>query len=61
MTERFNVAGAMLAKLFGRPREEIGVFAERAAKVRDVSVIRAMYGSTLFIALTLLASLWRCC
>ena len=57
MTERFNVAGAMLAKLFGRPREEIGVFAERAAKVRDVGVVQAMYGSTLFIALTLLASL----
>jgi ATP-binding cassette subfamily B protein len=57
MTERFNVAGAMLAKLFGRPPEEIAVFAERAAKVRDIGVIRAMYGSTLFIALTLLASL----
>jgi ATP-binding cassette, subfamily B, bacterial len=57
MTERFNVAGAMLAKLFGRPREEIGVFAERAAKVRDVGVVRAMYGSTLFVALTLLASM----
>jgi len=57
MTERFNVAGAMLAKLFGRPREEIGLFAERAAKVRDVGVVRAMYGSTLFIALTLLAAL----
>jgi ATP-binding cassette subfamily B protein len=57
MTERFNVAGAMLAKLFGRPREEIGLFAERAAKVRDVGVVRAMFGSTLFIALTLLASL----
>jgi ATP-binding cassette, subfamily B, bacterial len=57
MTERFNVAGAMLAKLFGRPREEIGLFAERAAKVRDVGVVRAIYGSTLFIALTLLASL----
>jgi ATP-binding cassette, subfamily B, bacterial len=57
MTERFNVAGAMLAKLFGRPREEIGVFADRAAKVRDIGVVRAMYGSTLFISLTLLASL----
>jgi ATP-binding cassette subfamily B protein len=57
MTERFNVAGAMLAKLFGRPQEESGVFAERAAKVRDVGVVQAMYGSSLFIALTLLASL----
>ncbi len=57
MTERFNVAGAMLAKLFGRSREEIALFAERAAKVRDVGVLQAIYGSTLFIALTLLASL----
>src|SRR5580698_9415408 len=57
MTERFNVAGAMLAKLFGRPREESALFAERAAKVRDIGVIQAMYGSSLFIALTLVASL----
>jgi ATP-binding cassette, subfamily B, bacterial len=57
MTERFNVAGAMLAKLFGRPREESSVFAGRAAKVRDIGVVQAMYGSALFIALTLLASL----
>jgi ATP-binding cassette, subfamily B, bacterial len=57
MTERFNVAGAMLAKLFGRPREESSVFAERAAKVRDVGMVQAIYGSSLFITLTLLASL----
>src|ERR1700733_9589468 len=57
MTERFNVAGAMLVKLFGRPREESSVFAERAAKVRDVGMIQAIYGSSLFITLTLLASL----
>jgi ATP-binding cassette, subfamily B, bacterial len=57
MTERFNVAGAMLAKLYGRPQEESGVFAGRAAKVRDIGVVQAMYGSSLFIALTLVASL----
>src|ERR1039458_6168861 len=57
MTERFNVAGAMLAKLFGRPGEESGLFAERAAKVRDIGVVQAMYGSSLFIVLTLLASM----
>ena len=57
MTERFNVAGAMLAKLFGRPREESDTFAGRAAKVRDIGIVQAMYGSSLFIALTLLASL----
>jgi ATP-binding cassette subfamily B protein len=57
MTERFNVAGAMLSKLFGRPREESDLFAGRAAKVRDIGIVQAMYGSSLFIALTLLASL----
>jgi ATP-binding cassette subfamily B protein len=57
MTERFNVAGAMLAKLFGRPREEAEVFAGRAARVRDIGVVTAVYGSSLFIALSLLASL----
>ena len=57
MTERFNVAGAMLAKLFGEPSQESGLFAGQAAKVRDIGVVQAMIGSTLFIALTLLASL----
>jgi len=57
MTERFNVAGAMLVKLFGNPEQETRVFAGRAARVRDIGVVTAMYGSTLFIALTLLASM----
>jgi ATP-binding cassette, subfamily B, bacterial len=57
MTERFNVAGAMLVKLFGRPRDESAAFAGKAAKVRDIGVTQAMYGQVLFISLTLLASL----
>ena len=57
MTERFNVAGAMLVKLFGKPEDEERVFSGRAAKVRDIGVITAMYGGTLFIALSLLASM----
>jgi ATP-binding cassette, subfamily B, bacterial len=57
MTERFNVAGAMLVKLFGKPDAESQVFAGRAAKVRDIGVVQTVYGSTLFIGLTLLASL----
>ena len=57
MNERFNVAGAMLVKLFGNAENEQRVFAGRAAKVRDIGVITAMYGSTLFIALSLLASM----
>jgi ATP-binding cassette, subfamily B, bacterial len=57
MTERFNVAGAMLVKLFGRPREESEVFADRAGRVRDIGVSQAMYGQVFFISLTLLAAL----
>jgi ATP-binding cassette subfamily B protein len=57
MTERFNVAGAMLVKLFGRPREESGAFSLRAGRVRDIGVATAMYGQVFFVALTLLASL----
>ncbi len=38
MTERFNVGGAMLLKLFGRRDEEDRVFATKAAVVRDLGV-----------------------
>lgn len=38
MTERFNVGGAMLLKLFGRRSEEDAVFATKAAKVRDLGI-----------------------
>ena len=57
MNERFNVAGALLVKLFGRPREEADLFDGRAARVRDIQVSNAMYGRVLFTALTLVASL----
>jgi ATP-binding cassette, subfamily B, bacterial len=57
MTERFNVAGAMLVKLFGRPQDEAAAFEGKAAKVRDIGVVTAMYGQVFFVALTMLASL----
>ncbi|MBO4274265.1 ABC transporter ATP-binding protein [Microbispora triticiradicis] len=57
MTERFNVAGAMVAKLYGRPDDEAAYFAERAGRVRDVGVIVAMYGAVFRIALGLVAAL----
>jgi ATP-binding cassette, subfamily B, bacterial len=57
MTERFNVAGALLVKLFGRPKAEAESFRGRAARVRDIGVLSAMYGRTFFTALTLVAAL----
>jgi len=57
MTERFNVAGAMLAKLYGRPAEELDVFSGRASRVRDIGVLTALWGSALVTGLGLLATL----
>jgi ATP-binding cassette subfamily B protein len=57
MTERFNVSGALLVKLFGRPSAEAARFGERAQRVRDIGVQQAMYSRTFFVAMLLVASL----
>jgi len=57
MTERFNVAGAMLAKLYGRPADELDLFSGRAARVRDIGVLTALWGSALVTGLSLLATM----
>ena len=57
MTERFNVAGALLVKLFGRPKEESQVFSDRARVVRDTGIRIAMANRWFFTALTLVAAL----
>jgi ATP-binding cassette, subfamily B, bacterial len=41
MTERFNVGGAMLLKLFGRREEEDAAFTAKASVVRDLGVMIA--------------------
>lgn len=57
MIERFNVAGALLTKLFGNPRREDGLFQDKAGRVRDIGISQAMYVRIFFISLTLTASL----
>jgi len=57
MTERFNVGGAMLVKLFGRHEREDEAFSAGAARVRDLGVAAAMSSRVFFTALTLIASL----
>ena len=53
MTERFNVGGAMLLKLFGRREEEDERFAQKAARVRDLGVrialITRVFGASLML------------
>ena len=57
MTERMNVSGAMLVKLFGRYRRERDEFSKQAADVRDHGVRTALVSQTFFIALTLMGAL----
>ncbi len=57
MTERFNVGGAMLLKLFGRREEEDTVYAEKAAVVRDLGVQISLLTRIFFAAMTLVPSL----
>ncbi|MFC6285164.1 ABC transporter ATP-binding protein [Nocardioides sp. GCM10027113] len=53
MTERFNVGGAMLLKLFGRRDEEDAHFAGRARTVRDlgvrISLVTRIFVSTMLL------------
>lgn len=57
MTERFNVSGALLVKLFGRPEVERESFNSRAGRVRDIGITQAMYARIFFASLSLTASL----
>ncbi|GLU47950.1 ABC transporter ATP-binding protein [Nocardiopsis ansamitocini] len=57
MTERFNVGGAMLVKLYGRPEEESASFAHQAGRVREVGVTQAVYGGLLFSMIGLITAL----
>ena len=56
MTERFNVAGALLVKLFGRHDDEAADFSRRAGRVRDIGVRSAMYSRVFLIALSLVGA-----
>lgn len=57
MVERFNVAGAQLAKIFGQHEEETKTFQTRAARVSDIGVKRTLYGRFFFSALMLTSTL----
>jgi ATP-binding cassette subfamily B protein len=56
MTEKFNVAGALLVKLFGRPDHESREFSKRAGAVRDSGVRLALLSRYLFAALSLVGA-----
>lgn len=57
MTERFNVSGALLVKLYGNPKKEAAIFRSRARKVADIGISMAMLNTFFFIALVSVAAL----
>ena len=57
MSERFNVAGALLVKIFGDPVREDVEYRERAGRVRDIGVTLSVHRAFFFVALGLVASL----
>ena len=57
MTERFNVSGALLVKLFGDPKNEGNSFFKKAARVKDIGVRIAMTNTVFFVALTTVATI----
>jgi ATP-binding cassette, subfamily B, bacterial len=57
MTERFNVGGAMLLKLFGQRETEDRMFAGKAATVRDLGVRISVLSRIFFAVMTLVPSL----
>jgi len=57
MTERFNVAGALLVKLFGRPVEEAAAFSDKARGVADIGVRTAMVGRMFFLTLSVVGAI----
>ena len=56
MNETLNIGGALLVKLFGRANDENMRFAERASKVRDIGIERAVVGSVFFMILGLVSA-----
>jgi ATP-binding cassette subfamily B protein len=61
MTERFNVGGAMLLKLFGRRADEDALFAGKAATVRDlgirIALITRIFGAAMMTVPSLATAL----
>jgi len=56
MNETLNIGGVLLVKLFGQQNTVTEQFKQRASKVRDLGVKRAVYGSVFFVIIGLLSA-----
>ncbi|MEY2778547.1 MAG: hypothetical protein RL008_643, partial [Actinomycetota bacterium] len=57
MTERFNVSGALLVKLFGDPAVEGSNFFRKASRVKDIGIRISMTNTVFFVGLTTVATI----
>ena len=57
MTERFNVSGALLVALYGKPKMEETFFRTRARKVADIGIQTAMLNRVFFVGITSVAAI----
>jgi ATP-binding cassette subfamily B protein len=56
MSETLNISGALLVKLFGRANSEVTRFQDRAAKVAESGVKRAVIGAGMFVVIGLISA-----
>ncbi len=56
MAETLSISGALLVKLFGRGETEVERFRERAARVADSGVRRAVIGAGMFVVIGLISA-----
>ncbi len=57
MNETLNIGGALLVKLFGRAPVEVSRFDQRAARVRDIGIRRAVLGASFFVIVGLISAM----
>lgn len=57
MNETLNISGTLLVKLFGRVDNEVNRFRDRAGKVRDSGIQRAVIGASMFMVIGLIAAI----
>ncbi|MBN1580237.1 MAG: ABC transporter ATP-binding protein, partial [Anaerolineae bacterium] len=57
MNETLNVSGALLVKIFGRKQDEVDRFADKAVRVRDISIRRSLVGRWFGLGLGLVGAI----
>ncbi|HMD88345.1 MAG TPA: ABC transporter ATP-binding protein [Anaerolineaceae bacterium] len=56
LNETLNIGGALLVKLFGRRKQEVDRFEQRAAVVRNIGIQRTVIGTWFFVIIGLLSA-----